>query len=226
MLTETDGATGYGLGRPHESAADRVYTFVKERIVTGDYAGGILISEGEVSSAVQISRTPVREAFLRLAIEGLLRLYPKRGALVVPVSANEIHDVLDARLLVERHSAETVIKNGRHREVAAALRTIVDKQRRTDVPLKPQYFSELDRSFHTTFIEAAGNELLTGFYNTLRDRQLRMNTTSLLRDPDRYATILAEHAELADLIETGDVDAVHLTLTNHLAATEAALTLH
>ena len=79
--------------QPQDSAADRAYAFVKDRIITGAYAGGTLISEGEVSAAVRISRTPVREAFLRLAAEGLLRLYPKRGALVVPVcgrSANSL----------------------------------------------------------------------------------------------------------------------------------------
>ena len=51
-----------------------------------------------------MSRTPVREAFLRLEAEGLLRLFPKRGALVVPVSPAEVEAVLEARELVEGHA--------------------------------------------------------------------------------------------------------------------------
>ena len=62
--------------------------FVKQQILGGGYPGGALISEGEVSAAVGVSRTPVREAFLRLEVEGLLRLYPKRGALVTPVTTS------------------------------------------------------------------------------------------------------------------------------------------
>jgi DNA-binding GntR family transcriptional regulator len=211
-------------GQPRESAGDRAYAFVKDQIVSGVYAGGTLISEGEVSSAVRISRTPVREAFLRLAAEGLLRLYPKRGALVVPVSTAEVHDVLDARLLIERHAVEMVIRAGRHREVGAAMRAILDRQHQTAGPMDAQRFTELDRQFHSTLVEAAGNVLLVGFYATLRDRQLRMGTAALLRDPDRRAAILAEHTALADLIEVGDADRVAGALAEHLAGTRAAVT--
>src|ERR1700758_2967612 len=109
---------------PPGSAADRAYAFVKRQIVSGAYPGGTLISEGEVSAAVEVSRTPVREAFLRLEVDGLLRLYPKRGALVVPVSAAEVRD---ARLAGEQHAARAVIQAGRHHELAAGLRAILGK---------------------------------------------------------------------------------------------------
>jgi DNA-binding GntR family transcriptional regulator len=208
---------------PAESAADRAYEFVKRQIVTGGYAGGTLISEGEVSAALRVSRTPVREAFLRLAAEGLLRLYPKRGALVVPVSAAEIHDVLDARLAIEQHAARIAIGAGRHHELAAELRAILAKHDGPQVPRDASRFTELDQQFHGTLVDAAGNRLLAAFYQTLRDRQLRMGTAALLRDPGRYNAILAEHSALADLIDSGDADAVDSTLAAHLAATSAAL---
>jgi DNA-binding GntR family transcriptional regulator len=224
MSTQAEGqARPDQDAQPQESAADRAYAFVKDRIVTGAYAGGTLISEGEVSAAVRISRTPVREAFLRLAAEGLLRLYPKRGALVVPVSASEIRDVLDARLLIEQHAARTVIGAGRHRELAAGLRAILRRHDDPGVPRDARGFTELDQQFHGRLVEAAGNRLLAGFYATLRDRQLRMGSTALLRDPGRHDAILAEHAALAALIDAGDADAVTGALAGHLAATRAAL---
>jgi DNA-binding GntR family transcriptional regulator len=210
-------------GSPLESAADRAYTFVKRQIVSGSYAGGTLISEGEVSAAVEVSRTPVREAFLRLEVEGLLRLYPKRGALVVPVSASEIRDVLDARLMIEQHAARTAIGTGRHRELAAELRAILGKQDDPDVPRDAGRFTQIDQQFHGALVNAAGNRLLAGFYATLRDRQLRMGTVALVHDPGRYDAILAEHATLADLIGGGDSEAVASALAAHLAATRAAL---
>ena len=71
-----------GSGRP--AAKDRALDYVKTQVLTGAFPGGELISEGEVATALGMSRTPVREAFLRLEAEGLLRLYPQRGALVVP----------------------------------------------------------------------------------------------------------------------------------------------
>jgi DNA-binding GntR family transcriptional regulator len=212
-----------GATAPPASAADRAYAFVKEHIVTGGYPGGTLISEGDVSAAVQVSRTPVREAFLRLAAEGLLRLYPKRGALVVPVSANEIREVLDARLVIEQHAARTAIAAGRHRELAAELRAVLGADDDQDLPRDAGRFTALDQQFHGRLVEAAGNRLLAGFYATLRDRQLRMGTTALQRDPGRYDAIRAEHAALADLIDAGDADAVSTAMAGHLAATRAAL---
>ncbi|HWE90720.1 MAG TPA: GntR family transcriptional regulator [Pseudonocardiaceae bacterium] len=207
-----------------QSAADRAHAFVKERILTGIFAGGTLITEGEVSDALNMSRTPTREAFLRLQAEGLLRLYPKRGALVVPVSVSEIHDVLDARLLIERHAAETVIHAGHHQAVAAAMRAILDRQREVTDPPGTHRFSELDRLFHSTLVNASGNQLLAGFYAALRDRQLRMSTNALLRDPNRFGTILTEHAYLCDLLEAGDAAVFATALTDHLVATRIAVT--
>jgi DNA-binding GntR family transcriptional regulator len=203
---------------------DRVHAFVKDRILTGRYAGGTLISEGEVAVAVQASRTPVREAFLRLEMEGLLRLYPKRGALVVPVSAGEIRDVLDARLLIEQHAAETAVRSGRHRELALQLRAILEQQQDARAPHDAHRFNELDRQFHGTLVDAAGNQLLAGFYATLRDRQLRMGTAALLRDPHRHASILAEHGALVECLDAGDIATLVSAMAGHLAATRAALT--
>src|SRR5918912_405073 len=95
-----------------ETATDRAYRHVKDAILSRAYPGGRLLTEGEIASAVGVSRTPVREALLRLEGEGLLSLYPKRGALVLPVSAQEVHDVLEARELVEIHAAALLFDSG------------------------------------------------------------------------------------------------------------------
>ena len=94
------------------TATDRAYEFTKGRVLDSTFAGGDLITEGEVADALGMSRTPVREAFLRLEGEGLLRLYPKRGALVVPVSVGEVEAVSETRMLVERFALDKVLANG------------------------------------------------------------------------------------------------------------------
>ncbi len=97
--------------RPREAspAADRVYAHVKQGVLERTYEGGTLLTEGELAEAVGVSRTPVREALLRLEAEGLIKLYPKKGALVLPVSAQEIADVVETRLLVEEHAARKAV---------------------------------------------------------------------------------------------------------------------
>src|SRR6201991_4935680 len=91
------------------SASELAYRDVKARILDGSLPGGELISEGEVAEALGMSRTPVRAAFGQLEAEGLLRLYPKRGALVVPVSAQETEAVMETRWVIERYAIERVI---------------------------------------------------------------------------------------------------------------------
>ncbi len=88
------------------TAKDRALEYVKTQVLTGAFPGGELISEGDVATALGMSRTPVREAFLRLEAEGLLRLYPQRGALVVPVSPDEVRAVIEARLVLEQFAAD------------------------------------------------------------------------------------------------------------------------
>src|SRR6202020_1336456 len=146
-------STGVGRG----TAKDRAHDYVKRQVLTGAFPGGELISEGEVAAVLGMSRTPVREAFLRLEAEGLLRLYPQRGALVVPVSSEEAHAVIEARRVFERLSGEL--------------------QRQRDAAAKADWeeFSDADRAFHDVILQESGNVIVAGFYSSLRDRQMRMN---------------------------------------------------
>jgi DNA-binding GntR family transcriptional regulator len=203
------------------SATERAYGHTKARVLDGTYPGGSLITEGEISEAVGVSRTPVREAFLRLQAEGLLRLYPKRGALVVPVSPGEINDVMETRGMIERFAVDKVIASGGHREVGARLRETLGQQRR--LRKSPQSFNEADREFHGLLVAATGNQVITALYAALRDRQVRMGLTTLRRDPHRIDRILEEHEALADAIAKGDRDIANRCLTDHLHGTEQAL---
>ncbi len=211
-----------GTRQPHVPAKDRAYEFVKERILTGVYPGGDLLSEGEVAEAVGVSRTPVREAFLLLEAEGLMRLYPKRGALVVPVSADEIEDVLDTRLLVERHAAARVARRppaGFPERLDAILAT----QRATLDAGDQAAFVEADRDFHRTIVEAAGNTILARLYDQLRDRLRRMSATAIARDPAVAERFWTEHRAIADALVAGDGDGAGDLLARHLAGARGAL---
>src|SRR3954454_15696101 len=104
--------TEHELAPRGRSAAVRAYAEVKARLLDGRFAGGTLLSENEIAQRLGLSRTPVRQAFVQLEAEGLLELYPRRGALVVPVAASEIEDVFEARLLVEEHCARRAATGG------------------------------------------------------------------------------------------------------------------
>lgn len=206
-------------------AKDRAYSYTKGRVLAGEFPGGELISEGEVAAALQMSRTPVREAFLRLEGEGLLRLYPQRGALVVPVSAGEVRAVMEARLVLEQFAAEKVIGQGERirTEVVEAMLARLQQQRDDGAADRLAGFLDADRLFHATLLDAAGNSFLGGLYGSLRDRQVRMIGESAVRDPGRMQTILAEHADIAEAVRAGDLERSLEAIRVHLMGTVTAL---
>jgi DNA-binding GntR family transcriptional regulator len=211
-----------GFTRRSSSAA-RAYQVAKERLLDGSWEPGTLLSENELAKELGISRTPVREAFLQLEAEDLLDLYPRRGALVKPISPSEAEDVLEARLLIETHCAARVAAGDA--QVAAALRASVAEQDQAlrDGGVGGTPFVIADREFHRLIVAANGNDLLTRQYDALRDRQQRIAATAVARDPARIAGFIAEHREIAAAIEQRDPEAAadrvaaHLRRANELA---------
>jgi DNA-binding GntR family transcriptional regulator len=207
------GGGDMGSAEPR-AGKDRAYRFVKERILDGTYPGGGLLAEGEVAQATGMSRTPVREAFLLLEAEGLMRLYPKRGALVVAVSPEEVRDVMETRMLVERHAVARVAAT--EPALARSLAPLIRRQARLVARRDHAGFAEADREFHRAIVAAAGNAILTRLYDSLRDRQRRMGAASVARDPALAERFLADHGEIADAIGRGDPAAAEDAMARHL----------
>ena len=209
------------------TAKDRALEYVKAQVLTGAFSGGELISEGEVATALGMSRTPVREAFLRLEADGLLRLYPKRGALVVPVSSGEARAVIEARLVLERFAATKVIARGAAACTVAFERLSAALQRQHEAAAAPDWeaFVRADRAYHDVTLEESGNAILCDFYSSLRDRQMRMTGESLIQDEQRMATILDEHRVIAEALRDGDLERTLEAVQNHLGGTLRSLGL-
>ncbi len=209
------------------AAKDRALEYVKSQVLTGAFPGGELISEGEVAAALGMSRTPVREAFLRLEAEGLLRLYPQRGALVVPVSSEEARAVIEARLVLERFAVTKVIAGGPAvcASIFPRLSAKIEQQREAAAAQDWLAFVQGDRAYHDVTMQESGNPILSNLYSSLRDRQMRMIGQSLTRDQQRMATILDEHRVIAEALRDGDIQRTLEAVQSHLDGTLRSLGL-
>ncbi|MGI5409857.1 GntR family transcriptional regulator [Streptomyces chartreusis] len=205
-------------------AADRVYTHVKQGVLDRRYEGGTLLTEGELAEAVGVSRTPVREALLRLEVEGLIKLYPKKGALVLPVSAQEIKDVVETRILVEEHAARKAVPAPPG--LIERLEELLARQKEQAAAGDLAAAAVTDRCFHAEIVRSGGNEILSRLYDQLRDRQLRMGVAVMYSHPDRIAKTLVEHEEILQALRSGDTEAAvglvhrHIDWFSHLARGE------
>ncbi|GII97893.1 DNA-binding GntR family transcriptional regulator [Sediminihabitans luteus] len=204
-------------------AAERAYAIVKQQILTGRLPGGALLSEAQVGAEIGVSRTPVHEAFLRLAAERLLTLETRRGAVVVPLAADETRDVLEAREAIEASAARRVCDDARAAQVAATLAPSVATMREHVATGDVEAFVAADDAFHAAVVHAAGNALLSSFYALLGDRQSRLRHQLLRVRAYQLAGAADDHAALADALAHGDPERYARVLHEHVARYRGAL---
>lgn len=201
---------------PHPgSAAQKAYDFIKWAILNSVYAGGQLITEGALADEVGVSRTPVREALLRLEVEGLLTLHPKRGAVVATYDDQDVEDVLDARWLVETHTAGSSFD---HRAtLLPRVEEIHERMKRNRREHDTAGFTASDREFHEAIVDAAGNSVLSAVYRMLRERQTLFTSVLMRGRLDRMDEAIKEHDGILDVLRGDDVEAFEKVVTDHLA---------
>jgi DNA-binding GntR family transcriptional regulator len=203
------------------SAADRAYTKVKRDILGGALPGGSFITEGGLAEVCGVSRTPVREALLRLEGEGLVRLYPKKGALVVPPSLDDAREVLEARIVIEEWAARAVWP--RRTELVPSLEAELEQMRDTLATQDVARLIEHDRRFHEILVTAAGNAILTRTYQGLRDRQLTILAAQFIQGGERIERAVANHARLLEILWGGTVNELVAETHTHVRSGIAAL---
>ena len=194
-------------------ARERVYDYVREGILQGRLAGGTFLEEELVSLAVGVSRTPVREAFQQLHSERLIDLLPRRGAMVRPVTVQELLEVYETRLMIETHAAGRLcaVRSGAPRqmvETLAEMRRLPHESGLAHVRLNTVY--------HRALVAGAGNAVVTQLYASLDSRQERLAMTSTSIEPGRQRVILEEHIALVAALEAHDAAAAVAILAEHM----------
>lgn len=196
------------------SAVQRAYSPVASAIVSGTLRAGTLITEGEVSAALGMSRTPVREAFLLLQARGLLTLHPKKGALVTALDDDQVHELLQARVMIEAASAR--LADADTPDLEAELERLLEEQRRAAASDDLLSFAHADHLFHARVVEGARNHVIDEMYQLLGPRFERVTHRTIARDPSRLQTFLTEHEHLAALVTTGRADEYDEALRRHV----------
>ncbi|MFE4372825.1 GntR family transcriptional regulator [Streptomyces sp. NPDC056835] len=200
------------------SGREKAYAFLKENVLTDPDRQGEFLSEQELANRIGVSRTPIREALLLLAAEDLVRLVPKRGAQIVPLSGREITELMELRGIVERYAAEQVIPGDRD-GLVAELTGLLERQRTLSGPEHAREFIAVDHLFHATIVAAAGNSLLNRHYDGLRSRQIRAGVVALYNQQGRQESVLTEHRAILAAIASGDRPAAHSAIDGHLETT-------
>lgn len=207
----------------HPSAGTKAYEAIKAMILDGRLKPSASYLEAELADSIRVSRTPVREAGLRLEREGLVTVRPRRGIQILPVSAADMTEIYDLLTALEPLAAELAAKRGLSAEQAKAMDEATTRMERALEKDDLADWAEADDAFHAMLVEASGNKRLieaAARYRTQVHRA-RMATLSLRPRPEQST---ADHRVLLDCLLKGDAAGAREVHFTHRQAAGQMLT--
>lgn len=207
-----------------QKATEFAHDYLKSLILDLAVEPGTIVTEMSVAHATGLSRTPIREALLRLHEERLVELLPRRGALVSWITARQVRELYEVRQLLEGRAIEIICAD--RVPVADKLAELCDRQEELDRSGAPVgELIRVDRQFHSLLISSTGNSVLEMINESLGDHHQRTGVMSFTLDRSRCATAVGQHRDLARALKSFDADAAQAALEQHLVVGERSLEL-
>ena len=187
---------------------------LRAQVTAGALEPGVFYSIGAVAAQLQVSATPVREAVLELAQEGLLEVSKNRGFQVRVPTDKELDDLLDLRVVLEV-PAMGRLAGQRPAPDLADLRPVADHLVQLAESGDMVEFVAVDKDFHLALTARLGNEQYVGMVEQLRNRTRLLGLPHLVGDTGLVSSA-REHVQLLDLVEAGDVTGTEDLMRRHL----------
>jgi DNA-binding GntR family transcriptional regulator len=199
----------------------QVLASLRAAVISGELAPGSLHSVQNLATQLGVSRTPVREALIKLAQQGMVRFERNRGVRILLTSLHDLEEVFALRLLLEPPAVRraTTRLDGNQKRELRRMFAHMEKAAKADDEFT---MFEHDRRFHRVLLEASGNARLAAFVDGLRDMVLRRGV-STARESRSLDDIVAEHRAILDLIEAGDAEGAAKAMREHVRHTAELL---
>jgi len=207
------GAPGLVSGPSLREQARKV---IRGLIITGQMQPDQLYSVPRLATELGVSATPVREALLDLAREGLLEPVRNRGFRVVALTSTELKDIYAIRTMLEVPAIAEIARAGLAPAQLKQVRELADVTKRTADAGNLIEFLEADRAFHVELIAMLGNKPLADLVETLRDR-VRLHGFKSGKSREYIAQSASEHFQLLDFLAKRDEAGAVALMQRHLA---------
>jgi DNA-binding GntR family transcriptional regulator len=199
IVTDIPGRTGA------RTAADRAYEILKQRIQSNVMPPDSQYLEGELAASLDMSRTPVREACVRLAEEGLLELRPRKGVRVLPISAADMSEIYDVLSVLEAAIARVLaLKPASQAEIEAMFGAVSAMDAALEANDLDAWAVE-DERFHRMLVEFAGHTRLASIVRSYWGLANRARRLTLLARP-KPTQSNRDHRDLVEAIRDGEAD--------------------
>ena len=196
------------------SLTERVYQDFRRKIITGAIPGGTRLVETTLAAKLKVSRTPVREALHKLALEGLLYSIPRAGYIVEEMSDHDIQDLFKTRTAIE----EIVVKWAMEKITPQELELLEKNLQKTDEVIKSgqtQMMMNLDNEFHQIIYKAARSKTLYKISQTLSDHTYKFRL-ACIHIPDIARRAKEGHLAIYEAIRSKDPQKAQKAVEDHL----------
>lgn len=203
-----------------EPLTSQVYNLLKEQIITLKLYPGQMVSEQEVAESLQASKTPIREAMIRLQGSGLVEIVPKKGTFVTPIKINRYIEACFIRLQLEIGAVKRAAQQRGNWNVTIEMDRLLKKQELALAEKKDQEFFQLDEDLHQAFFDAAG---VSGVWAKLKDTQgdvYRMRYLKRLHNIRRESAVIEEHRNIVEAIKKGSPEDAEAAMIKHVGSLE------
>jgi DNA-binding GntR family transcriptional regulator len=206
------------------NAADQAYAYVRQRVISGDFAAGMRLTEWQIADALGTSRTPVREAMRRLVGDGILRFQPNHGTFVGSYSAKEIGELFELRALLESEVAGAAARSisADQIERLKALQDRIEEQGADIGRANIERIGGLNREFHRIIAQASDSPRMVGMLTNAIEAPVVQQTFA------RYTAAQLQrsfhhHRELIDAFSARDSAWARDTMSCHVRAARFAM---
>lgn len=208
--SETEGSAG----GPAAPRSEQAYVALKRRVLDNEFQVGSFFLEQELADLLQMSRTPIREALVRLANEGFVEIRPRHGMRVLPISAKDMREIYTILTALESEVAAEAAARGLSPEEIAALREAVDDMEAALVDDDRKAWAVADERFHRSLVSTSANQRLRTVILQFWEQahRVRMLTLKLRPKPVKSTR---EHLDLVKAIESRDSEMARQTHRVH-----------
>ena len=202
------------------AARDWVFQVIRTAIVRGELPGDMPLRQDEISTALSVSHIPVREAFRQLEAQGLVRIYPNRGAVVTKLSCKELSDVMDTRILLEVGALRLALPHITEEDLARA-RELLELFSREKDPIKG---AELNLKLHFSLYDPCDNQTLLALIDQMHANVDRYITPFFGKEEvSAELYTVDEHSQIISACESKDTELATAILRTHLQRTKNLL---
>lgn len=190
------------------TAIDGVYERIRKKILDSELAPGSHILEQELAVSLGVSRTPVREAVIRLQNEGLLEIVPRHGVRIVPIAISDMREIYDVLMSLEPRAAELLAERGASPKELRLLEASCEKMTDALARGEMEEWALVDEEFHLGIVQLSGNRRLADIVLNCWDQVHRARYFTLrLRQHPHPSKSIEEHYEIIEAIRRGHAKA-------------------